>query len=291
MAKELEIREKSVRTIVKNKMGLRSYKINRLHFLNDTMKQKRLIKARRMFRLTAGARLSKVLFTDEKIFIIESTHNGQNHRQLLKQGQKKIAAAKIIGHSHFPASVMVWAAICATGKKPLVFIDRNVKINAASYQQRVLCDVLRPWATEHFGQDGFKLQQDWAPAHSARSTIAICEDLFPGFWGKDVWLPYSPELNPMDYPEWSILEEKISGKRYATVNMLKTALSRTWNEITFKFSWKYFSFFRKAPKGVKQNQWTTTESKGRAQPTRMVTFTLAKSAENMESRRQLSSDT
>ncbi|XP_054719190.1 uncharacterized protein LOC129228534 [Uloborus diversus] len=231
IAKELEVSEKSVRTIVKNKLGLRSYKINRLHFLNDTMKQKRLIKARRMLRLTAGARLSKVFFTDEKIFTIEPTHNRQNHRQLLKKVQKKTAAAKIIGHSHFAASIMVWAGICATGATPLVFIDRKVKINAAIYQQRVLCDVLRPWATEHFGQDTFTLQQDWTPAHSARSTIAICKDLFPGFWGKDVWLPNSPDLNPMDYSVWSILEEKFSGKRYATVDMLKTAPRRAWNEI------------------------------------------------------------
>ena len=155
-----------------------------------------------------------------------------NRRQLLKKGQHKTAAAKIIGRCHFPASVMVWAGICATGKTPLVFIERNVKINAASYQQRVLRDVLEPWATRHFGPAGFTLQQDWAPAHSAKSTMAVCEELFPGFWGKDIWPPNSPDLNPMDYSIWFILEQKISATRYANVEALKTALTRAWDEIS-----------------------------------------------------------
>ena len=89
--------------------------------------------------------MSKVLFTDEKIFTVEPLHNRQNHCQLLKKGQQKTAAAKTIGRSHFSSSVMMWGWICVTGKTPLIFIDRNVKINAASYQQLVLRDLLKPY--------------------------------------------------------------------------------------------------------------------------------------------------
>ena len=231
-AKNLGMKRESVRNIVTKKLKLQSYKIARVHFLNEAMKVKRLERCRRMLRLVGAGRLNKVLFTDEKIFTVEPLHNRQNHRQLLKQGQQKTAAAKTIGRSHFPASVMVWAGICATGKTPLVFIERNVKINAAIYQQRILRDVLEPWATEHFGTDGFTLQQDWAPAHSANSTISVCEDLFPGFWGKDVWPPNSPDLNAMDFSVWSILEKKIWGTRYATLEALKAALTRAWDEIS-----------------------------------------------------------
>ena len=99
----------------------------------------------------------KVLFTDEKIFTVQSIHNHQNHRQLLKRGLKNTFAAKLMVRRHFPKSVMVWRGICATGKTPLVFIDRNVKINAQVYQQKVLKDKLKPWATNHFGQTGFTL--------------------------------------------------------------------------------------------------------------------------------------
>lgn len=232
MADQLGISRERVQNIVKKKLRLRSYKIARVHFLNETMKAKRLQKCHRMRRLVGGGRLSRVLFTDEKIFTVQVLHNRQNRCQLLRKGQQKTAAAKTISRSHFPASVMVWAGICATGKTPLVFIPRNVKINAIEYQQRVLRDVLQPWATQHFGPDRFVLQQDWAPAHSANSTIAVCEKLFPGFWDKDVWPSNSPDLNPMDYSVWSILDQKVSATRYATVDALKKVLSRAWDEIT-----------------------------------------------------------
>ena len=69
---------------------------------------------------------------------------------------------------------MVRAGICATGKLPLTFIERNVEINAANYQQCVLHDVLKiSQPPQHFGLDGFALQQDWAPTFSAKSTIAV----------------------------------------------------------------------------------------------------------------------
>lgn len=232
MALELGISRESVRSIVNEKLGLRSYKIDRGQFISNATKLKRLQKSRRMLRLVAGGRLEKVLFTDEKIFTVEPLHNRQNHCQLLKKGQKKTTAAKIVSRSHFPASVMVWGGICETGKTPLIFIERNVKINAVSYQQRVLRDVLQPWAMQHFGEEGFTLQQDWAPAHSAQSTIAVCEQLFPGFWSKQVWPPNSPDLNPMDYSVWAILEEKLSGRHFSSVDTLKAALIQAWDEIT-----------------------------------------------------------
>jgi hypothetical protein len=127
MASELGISEGSIRNIVKRKLNLRSYKINKAHFFDERMEKQRLKKCQVMKRLVAGQRLMSVLFTDEKIFTVEPFHNSQNYRQLLK---KKSLAAKLIQKSLFPKSVMVWGGICSTGKTPLVFINRNVKINA-----------------------------------------------------------------------------------------------------------------------------------------------------------------
>ena len=232
MCKDLKISKDSVRRIVQNKLGLRSYKIGRGHLLNDQMKKNRELRAKKMLSLVTDSCLERVLFTDEKIFTVQPIHNSQNDRQLLKRGLKNTFAAKLMTKQHFPKSVMVWAGVCATGKTPLIFIDRNVKINAQVYQQNVLKDVVEPWASNHFDQQGFTLQQDWAPAHGATSTIALCNQLFPGFCGKDVWPSNSPDLNPLDYSLWSILEQKISNKRYTTVDGLKAVLKRAWDEIT-----------------------------------------------------------
>jgi hypothetical protein len=115
---------------------------------------------------------------------------------------------------------------------PLVFVERGVKINAKSYQQHIIRDVLEPWAIEHFGDHHWYLQQDWAPAHGAKTSVELCKRLFPAILDKDVWPANSPDLNAMDYSIWSILEQKISATRYATVEQLKAALQKAWDEIS-----------------------------------------------------------
>ena len=99
------------------------------------------------------------------------------------------------------------------------------------YQAKVLREVLHLWVQNHFGENHFFLQQDWAPAHSAKTTIKLCEDLFPGFWVKDVWPSNSPDLNPLDFSVWGILEQKLKGP-YTSTEALKSALERAWDEIT-----------------------------------------------------------
>lgn len=61
---------------------MRSYKIAHVHFLNDEAYRIEEILA----NASAGWRWSHVeaLFTDKKTFKVESLHNHQNHRQVLK---------------------------------------------------------------------------------------------------------------------------------------------------------------------------------------------------------------
>uniref|UniRef100_A0A914UNG0 DDE_3 domain-containing protein n=1 Tax=Plectus sambesii TaxID=2011161 RepID=A0A914UNG0_9BILA len=160
---------------------------------------------------------------------------------------------------------MVWAGITATGKTPLVFVHRNVKINAVIYQQLILRNALDPWAKKHFGnrpwtlqQDWapahlaktsislckcicaakkhfgnrpWTLQQDWAPAHLAKTSISLCKSLFPDVWDRDVWPPNSPDANPLDYSVWSILQNKACATRHTSEDALKRALQKAWDEI------------------------------------------------------------
>ena len=46
------------------------------------------------------------------------------------------------------------------------------------------------------------------------------------------WSPNSPDLNPLDYTVWSILEEKACVKPQKGVESLKRALIKAWDEIT-----------------------------------------------------------
>ena len=151
------------------------------------MKLNRLTKARRMLGLAAAGRHYSILFTDEKIFTTGRYHNHQNDRQLLPIGLAASTKAKTVNRRKFPASVMVWGEICATGKTPLVFVDKGVKISSKVYQEKILRVVLHPWAQKRFKNMLWVLQQDWAPAHSSKLSIALCNELFSIVWGQTIW--------------------------------------------------------------------------------------------------------
>lgn len=209
MARQDGIDEKSVRKMVKSQLGYHPYKIQKAHYLDERMKANRLEKAKKMRRLAGGSRHRLVLFTDEKNFPIEQAHNHQNDRQLLQKGSLKTSNVNFIARSNFPSSVMVWAGVCGTGKTPLVFVEKGLKINAKVYQDTILKPVVVPWAKMHFKNQRWTFQQDWAPAHRAKSTRVMCKALFPAIWDIDVWPSNSPDLNPLDYSVWSILENSL----------------------------------------------------------------------------------
>ena len=45
-------------------------------------------------------------------------------------------------------------------------------------------------------------QQDEAPAHRSRHTVAYLRSNVPEFIEAENWLPNSPDLNPVDYAVW-----------------------------------------------------------------------------------------
>ena len=88
------------------------------------------------------------------------------------------------------------------------------------------------YAKDHFGEDtSWRFQKDGATSHTANITQNWCRDHTLNFWSKEMWPPCSPDLNPMDFSVWSILESKACKKIHHTVDDLKRSLRRAWNEI------------------------------------------------------------
>ena len=130
-----------------------------------------------------------------------------------------------------PASVMVWAGVTSKGlKTPLIFIEEGVKINQTVYR-RMLEEKVLPWVQEVVGEQGVTLQQDGATSHTANSVQAWCRCNFKGFWEKELWPPSSPDLNPMDFGLWSILETKACRTSHPNLDSLKRKLTSAWDEI------------------------------------------------------------
>ncbi len=53
----------------------------------------------------------------------------------------------------------------------------------------------------------------------------------PSFISKELWPARSPDLNPLDFSIWSILEAKVSACPHSSLDALKAKLKKEWDAI------------------------------------------------------------
>ena len=123
-------------------------------------------------------------------------------------------------------SVMVWAAVTATGRSLLVFVPSGVKLNSQRYISDILEGDLLPWARKHFEGAPWILQQDSAPSHGSRMTQRWIQAHILAFISKEDWPPRSPDLYTLDFSMWSILESKACRTSHDSLENLKAKLQQ-----------------------------------------------------------------
>ena len=126
---------------------------------------------------------------------------------------------------------MVWAGISAKGRSPLVFVPVGAKINSSTYQKLILEPVLKDLSKTIFNKEPFLFQQDGAPAHTSNISQNWLRENIPDFITKEEWPPSIPDLNPMDFSIWSILQKNACAKSHSSVEALKKSLHREWEKI------------------------------------------------------------
>ncbi|KAK0402589.1 hypothetical protein QR680_016420 [Steinernema hermaphroditum] len=62
---------------------------------------------------------------------------------------------------------------------------------------------------------------------------------------KNVWPSNSPDLNPLDYAIWGIMEQKACAIKHKSIDSLKRALEKAWEEITPEMIAAILTNFRK----------------------------------------------
>ncbi len=127
---------------------------------------------------------------------------------------------------------MVWGGVSGYGKTKLhLFLRRAptrrnpnkevcVSVDSPVYQS-MLAKRLLPDSKRIFKKKSWWFQQDGAPSHKSRSTIAFMEQLFTGrahFLRPSRWPPCSPDLTPLDYRIWALMLIRM-GKRVG-INIL-----------------------------------------------------------------------
>ena len=75
--------------------------------------------------------------------------------------------------------------------------------------------------------------QDSAPSHRAKATQDFLRDNTPDFISLQEWTSHSPNLNPLDYSIWDILQGLVyEGRRepFANLTDLDTVVREKWHD-------------------------------------------------------------
>jgi len=82
----------------------------------------------------------------------------------------------------------------------------------------------------------FTFQQDGAPSHRLKHTVAYLKTNVPSFIQPSNWPPNSPDLNPVDYSIWGALQQLVYGRKIRDLEHLKEVLQDCWSMIIDQFS-------------------------------------------------------
>ena len=118
---------------------------------------------------------------------------------------------------------MVSVAVSKLGKTDLVFVDPGAKINSVYYCNNVLEQGLLP-EIRHISNNDVVFQQDGAPAHRSRHTVAYPHCNVPEFIEPENWPPNSPDLNRVDYSVWGALQQMVQRHKISDTEQLKRVL-------------------------------------------------------------------
>lgn len=115
MAPELSISRRTVSRVVKRDLGLKIYKMQTTHALDDKMRATRLQCCRDLLKRFSRGRHCSIVFSDEKLFTVEMSFNKQNNRVIAKSIQDANNNGRMVQRKGHAASVMVWAAVTSDG--------------------------------------------------------------------------------------------------------------------------------------------------------------------------------
>lgn len=220
----------SVHRIIKRDLDLKCFKRKRAQDLTEDNKICRLVRAKQLLKKYPEYMVPFIWFTDEKLFTVSAPFNSQNNRLYARSGvHKRNLPAERVLHTRatFSKSVMVSVGVSAMGSTDLIFVEPGTKINGAYYRDVLLSQHLLP-AIKQYG-DFFIFQQDSAPSHRAKETVELLSRETPDFIQPTLWPPNSPDLNPVDYKIWGLLQNRVYQTRINDVEHLKQRLQEEWS--------------------------------------------------------------
>lgn len=222
VASELQIKSHKTVYDIAHSLKLHAYKATKVHrMLPLDLERRREFCTTFLERLdTDPAAVSKVLFSDESIFALDSsayahntycwsTENPHHYTERILQPQRIVvwcglSETHIIGPYFFPATVTAAAYLDMLRNYVIPGLRRRGVLNSVVFQQ------------------------DGAAPHTAQVVLDYLQQRFPdrliSFRTQVMWPPRSPDLNPLDFYLWGHIKQLLRGKEHASLEDLKHSI-------------------------------------------------------------------
>jgi len=232
IARRLNISQRTVGRIIRNDLHLKCLKRRRATALTENNKRDRYQRAKELLKKYPASLVSFIVFTDEKMFTVARPKNSQNDRVYAMMGtvKKNMPSGRLLRtRPTFSKTVMVSVGISHLGRTGIHFIEPGVKIDGKYYREVLLMQKLLP-DIRGLSPD-FVFQQDSAPAHRARETVDLLSKETPEFIPPSLWPPNSPDLNPVDYSIWQVVQDRVYQETIENVDQLKQRIVKVWDDM------------------------------------------------------------
>jgi transposase len=239
-AKKLKVSESTIRNGLKL-LGKKSLVRPPVPLLTERLKNLRFERSKHLLNKLKRRHSSTVkIFSDKKLFTVDQVYNRRNDRIIVDQG----TPATPVNKTKHPASVMVLGIVASDGNKcPAIFVPAGVKVNTEAYIDLLETKML-PWLRKTYPKGNYVFQQDGAPAHTSKKTQQWLATNLADFWDKTVWPPSSPDLNPLDYSVWSVVESKACKTSHNSIKDLMASITKTWRYMSKAYIVKTCQQFR-----------------------------------------------
>ena len=98
-------------------------------------------------------------------------------------------------------------------------------------QHSVLKSKVKPFMEAVASGKPYVFQQDGAPGHTSNLVQNWLLEHVDTFWSKRFWPLNSPDLNPLDYYVWSVVERVTNKFRHPNVTPLRTSVESAFAEM------------------------------------------------------------
>ena len=167
--------------------------------------------------------------SDEAHFHLSGTVNKQNFRYWAANNPRQLHKRPL----HSP-KVTVWCSVSQFGViGPYFFEDENRTVTVTSARYVVMLETYLQHRLEEMAEDhdleNIWFQQDGATAHTARISLGVLQQMFPGrlvsLRGDIGWPARSPDLSMCDFFLWGYLKDKVFRHRPHTIEDLKQKIT------------------------------------------------------------------